>query len=136
VSGTQPLVLIVNNDEAIRDALQFALRLKGLNVRAHRAGSELLLDPALASAHCIILDDRMPHMDGFELLRQLEALDVSVPKILLTDHATPGLRARASAAGAHLVLEKPLLNNALVDNVMGIVNPGTLLSPGSGLEGT
>ena len=73
MSMTQHLVLIVNNDEAIRDALRFSLQLKGLNVRAHRAGSELLLDPSLPSAACIISDDRMPEMDGFELLRQLAA---------------------------------------------------------------
>lgn len=122
MSGTQHLVLIVNSDEAIRDALQFSLRLKGLNVRAHHAGSELLLDPSLPSADCIIMDDRMPHTDGFELLRQLAAWNVCVPMILLTDHATPRLRARATAAGIRLVLEKPLLDNALVDSVMTIVS--------------
>jgi FixJ family two-component response regulator len=122
VSGTQHLVLIVNNDEAIRDALQFSLRLKGLNVRAYGAGSELLRDPSLPSARCVILDDRMQQMDGFELMRQLAARNVRVPMILLTDHATPRLRARAIAAGVGLVLEKPLLDNALVESVMTIVS--------------
>ena len=136
MSVTQHLVLIVNNDEAIRDALRFSLRLKGLNVRAHRAGSELLLDPSLPSAACIISDDRMPEMDGFELLRQLAARNVSVAMILLTDHATPRLRARAAAAGVQLVLEKPFLDNALADSVMTIVSHDAQLRQGSDPKGT
>jgi FixJ family two-component response regulator len=115
------LVLIVDDDEAVRDALQFSLRLEGIDVRTHPGGVELLADPELRSAACVILDDQMPDMDGFEILRELQVRDISSPTILLTGNATPGLQLRAAAAGARLVLEKPFFNNGLVENVLTIL---------------
>jgi two-component system response regulator FixJ len=122
MSAGRYLVLIVDDDEAVRDALQFSLRLEGINVRTHPGGLELLADPELRSASCVILDDRMPDMDGFEILRELQIRDISSPTILLTGNATPGLQLRAAAAGARLVLEKPFLNNSLVHNVLTILS--------------
>jgi two-component system, LuxR family, response regulator FixJ len=61
-------------------------------------------------------------MDGFELLQHLQARDVRVPVILLSSHATAQLRARAVAAGVRLVLEKPLLDNGLVNSIMAILS--------------
>jgi FixJ family two-component response regulator len=115
------LVLIADDDQAVRDALQFALRLVGLNVHAHGGGAELLADADLPRARCIIVDDGMPNMNGFELLRRLHARNIRLPAILLTNHATAGLRARAGAAGVRLVLEKPLMDDALVDSILTIV---------------
>jgi two-component system response regulator FixJ len=70
------------------------------------------------------LDDRMPRMDGFELLSHLQARDITLPAIMLTSHATPRVRARAAAAGVSKVLEKPLLDNALMDSIRSILNAG------------
>jgi FixJ family two-component response regulator len=111
------LILIVDEDQAVRDSLQFALQLEGLCVHVHRGGLGLLADPDLARARCVILDDRNLCMDGFALLGRLHALNVNVPAILLTSHATPRVKARANAAGVRMVLEKPLLDNALADNI-------------------
>jgi two-component system, LuxR family, response regulator FixJ len=115
------LVLIVDDDQAVRDALQFALRLEGLCVHVHSGGAALLSDPALSRAGCVILGDRMRPMDGFALLGNLKARDISLPAIMLTSHATPRVRARAEAAGVRTVLEKPLLDNALVENIRSIL---------------
>ncbi|VFU10078.1 Response regulator receiver protein [Methylocella tundrae] len=123
------LVLIADDDQGVRDALQFALRLEGVNVHAHRDGVELLADIDLPRAGCVILDDGMPHMDGFELLRRLRARNIRLPAILLTNHATAGLRARAGAAGVQFVLEKPLLDNALVDSVLTILGEDDGVAP-------
>ncbi|MDR3522149.1 MAG: response regulator [Acidocella sp.] len=116
-----PLVLVVNDDEAMRNALQFALQLEGVEVHVHGEGADVLADRDLSRASCLILKDRMPRMDGFELLDCLQARDISLPAILLTSAATVRLRARAIAAGVQLVLEKPILDNALVDGVMTIL---------------
>jgi two-component system response regulator FixJ len=115
------LVLIVDDDQAVRDALQFALRLEGLCVHVHSDGAALLSDPALSRAGCVILGDRMRQMDGFALLGNLKARHISLPAIMLTSHATPRVRARAEAAGVRTVLEKPLLDNALVENIRSIL---------------
>jgi two-component system, LuxR family, response regulator FixJ len=115
------LVLIAADDEAVRDALQFALRLEGFGVRTHSEAAGLLADAGLARAACVILDDRKPHLDGFALLPRLQAHDLKAPVILLTSYATAPLRDRAAAAGFRAVLEKPLLNNILLDTLRTIL---------------
>jgi two-component system, LuxR family, response regulator FixJ len=122
MSDRQHLVLIADDDQAVRDALQFALKLEGLDVHTHSGGAKLLADPDLMRAGCVIVDDRMPLMDGFQLLSHLLARNIHLPSILLTDHATVGLYARATTAGVRKVLEKPLLDNALIESIRTILN--------------
>ena len=114
-------VLLVDDDEAVRDALEFALRLRGFDVHAFSGGAELLADTELDQAGCIVLDDSMPCMDGFELLNQLQARRILVPTILMTSHATDKLHARAAMAGVRVVLEKPFLDNALTTSIETIL---------------
>lgn len=121
VQGRQ-LVLIVDDDQAVRDALQFSLRLEGLCVHVHSGGPALLADPNLNRARCVVLGDRMNQMDGFALLGSLRERNVSLPTIMLCSNATPRVRARANAAGVRRVLEKPLLDDALVENIRIILS--------------
>jgi two-component system response regulator FixJ len=123
MADQRKLVLIVDDDQAVREALQFALRLEGLCVHVHSGAAALLADPDLSRAACVIVDDRMPRMDGFALLGHLQARNARLPAIMLTSHATPMVHARANAAGVSKVLEKPLLDNTLVDSIRSILNP-------------
>jgi FixJ family two-component response regulator len=116
-----PLVLVAHDDEAMRNALQFVLRLEGVEVHTHDGGADLLADAELARAGCLILNHRMPCMDAFELLNSLREREIRLPVILLSGDARGGLRMRAKAAGVALVLEKPILDNTLVDGVMTIL---------------
>jgi len=125
MTDRQKLVLIVDDDQAVRDALQFALRLEGLCVHIHSGGAALLADPDLGRARCVILGDRMKQMDGFTLLTNLKDRNIALPAIMLTSHATPDMRARADAHGVRMVLEKPLLDNALVENIQSILTAET-----------
>ncbi len=117
----QDYVMIVDDDQAVREALEFALRLEGFNVHVYSGGAELLADTDLARAGCVVVDDRMPCMDGFELLRRLEARQTPLPTILMTCHATDRLHARAAAAGVRVVLEKPFLDNALSASIQTLL---------------
>jgi len=117
------LVLIVDDDQAVRDALQFALRLEGLCVHVHGGGAALLADPDLNRAVCVILGDRMRQMDGFTVLSNLKDRQIALPAIMLTSHATPKIREQADAVGVRTVLEKPLLDDALVENIRSILSP-------------
>ncbi|HEX2942237.1 MAG TPA: response regulator [Rhodopila sp.] len=119
------LVLIVNNDQAVRDSLQFALQLEGFCVHVHSGGATLLQDPDLGRARCIILDERMKHMDGFTVLDALQERKVSLPTILLTSNATARLRERADRIGVRNVLEKPLLGDTLVESIRSILDSGS-----------
>jgi CheY-like chemotaxis protein len=120
----QHLVLLVDDDRAVREALQFSLQLQGLRVRIHCDGPDLLADPELARARCVVLDDRNPRMDAFALLNHLKARDIAVPSILLSNYVTTRIRARAKAAGVRTVLEKPLLDDALLDHIRTIIGCG------------
>jgi two-component system response regulator FixJ len=117
-----PLVLIAADDHAVRDALEFALRLEGFAVRTYPDEAGLLADRCLAGADCIILDDRKPHLDGFAVMAGLRAGAVGGAVILLTGYASARLRARANSAGFRMVLEKPLLNNILLDTLRTILH--------------
>ena len=120
MADRRKLVMVVDDDQAVRDSLQFALRLEGFCVHVHSGGVALLDDPGLKRAGCVILGDRMRQMDGFTLLQRLQARDPDLASIMLTSHATPTMRARAAAAGVRKVLEKPLLENTLVDDIRAI----------------
>ena len=121
MADQRKLVLVVDDDQAVRDALQFALRLEGLCVHIHSGGAALLADPDLGRARCVVLADRMDQMDGFTLLNNLKDRDIALPAIMLPGHATPKMRARADAHGVRMVLEKPLLDNALAENINSIL---------------
>jgi FixJ family two-component response regulator len=112
-----PIVLIVDDDLAVRDALKFALELEGLKVHTCASAAELLEHPALGQARCLVLDYRMPGMDGFQALDCLAERGVHVPAILITTAVTDGVRLRASKAGIVHVLEKPLLDGSLMDRL-------------------
>jgi two-component system response regulator FixJ len=122
--GRPPIVLIANNDEGLRDALLFVLRLEGVEVHVHKDGASVLADPDLCIAGCLIITDRMLPMDGFEVLKLLAVRKMKLPTILLTSDATLALRLRAKAAGIRLTLEKPILDNALVEGVLSILSHG------------
>lgn len=110
------LVLVVDDDDAVRRALAFSLRLEGLTVEAHESGDRLLsaVPPAVG---CLVVDYRMPGMDGVTLVERLRAADRGLPAILIASKLDAGLLARASAAGIDLVLEKPLEDAALIDGI-------------------
>ncbi len=117
----QHLVLVVDDDLAVRESLKFALELEGLQVQACRGGAELLTHPHLWRADCLVLSQHMPAMGGFAVLARLTALNCRVPVILIADHVTDALRRRAAVAGVRHVVEKPLLDSALSDSIQDVL---------------
>jgi two-component system, LuxR family, response regulator FixJ len=117
----QDIILVVDDDLAVRESLKFALELEGLAVRAFGSGRELLEHPDLPRARCLVLDYRMPVMDGFEVLDRLADRQVRLPVILITSDATGAIRHRAAICGVQHVLEKPLSDSTLVENIQDIL---------------
>jgi len=110
----RPLVVVVDDDEAVRDALAFALDLEGFAVETYDSGEALLLrDPTRAPAACLVLDERLPGVSGLATLAQLRERRLASPAILITTHPGPFLRETARKAGVPIV-EKPLLSDTLV----------------------
>ena len=112
----QRLILIVDDDEAVRDSLRFSLAIEGFAVRAFANGRQLLAEMAVLDGDCLVVDQHMPDMTGLDLISALRARNVTAPAILITSRPDPGLRDRAAAAGV-LIVEKPLLDFTLVDSV-------------------
>ncbi len=121
MSMRQNIVLVVDADVAVRDSLKFALEVEGLVVHACSSGTDLLSHPALGAARCIILDHKLPTMDGFAVLEHLTLRKVPAPVILMAAHATESVCRRAAAAGIRHVVEKPLLDSALMDRIHEIL---------------
>lgn len=112
-------VIVVDDDEAVRRSLKFALELEGLAVRLYGGGEELLADKDLPVKGCLVIDYHMPAMNGVDLIDRLRRREVDLPAILITAEATDDLRRRAARAGFKHVLEKPLEDGALVDSIHG-----------------
>jgi two-component system, LuxR family, response regulator FixJ len=110
-------VLIVDDDAAVRSALKFALEVEGFTVRLYAGPEALLVDADLPCHGCLIIDYRMPIMDGLELIGALRKRHVSMPAILITDRANNELRRLAAKWGVRQVLEKPLSDGALIDSI-------------------
>lgn len=107
-------VSVVDDDESIRDSMRTLLRSAGYQV-ATFASAELFWDSrAVAHTQCIILDVRMPGMDGLELQRRLKDSQVGVPIIFLTAHDDARSRRIALDQGAADFLCKPFQPGALL----------------------
>lgn len=118
-----PVVCVVDDDDAVRRALEFALDLEGFAVETYESGEALLLRTQPAPPACLVIDERLPGVSGFETLRQLRARHLSVPAILITSHPKPAFREAAAAAGVP-ILEKPLLGDALAAAIRDAMERG------------
>jgi len=118
---TQGLVLVVDDDQAVRESLKFALELEGLSVDTCEGGLELLNHPKLREANCLVLDYVMPGMNGFAVIRELKRRNVTLPVILITAPLSREIEQRAAEAGIAGVLEKPLLENILIDKIRHVM---------------
>ena len=110
-------VLIVDDDAAVRASLKFALEVEGFQVKLYDRGAALLADANLPEQACLVIDYRMPDIDGIELIERLRHLNVTLPAILITVRATKQLRILAQRLGLNAVLEKPLPDSVLVDSI-------------------
>jgi two-component system response regulator FixJ len=114
------VVCIVDDDAAVRGALKFSLELEGIKVRLYDGPGALLADSDLPKRGCLVIDYRMPGMNGLELIEMLRARHVRLPAIIITGitgRANRELRQRASAAEIRGILEKPLADSGLIEAV-------------------
>ncbi|HTQ71336.1 MAG TPA: response regulator [Acidocella sp.] len=123
MAAIRPVVLVYSDDEPIGHALRFVLRMEGVDVQLCPDAGALLASPALAQAHCLVLKDNLPVLDGCALLRAAREKGADAPAILLVSRQTLAVTARAAEAGMWIVLERPILDNRLVDAIMSCL-PG------------
>lgn len=116
----KPLVVVIEDDPAVRNSLKFSLEIEGYAVRLYADGSDLLEHRRLPCADCLVVDYNLPHMTGLEVIGQLRDRRVHAPAILITSNPNRNLLDRAAVAGARVV-EKPLLGDALIESIRYIV---------------
>jgi len=101
------LIHIVDDEEAIRRSASFMLKTSGFAVETWPSGVAFLKEARGTAPGCILLDVRMPEMDGLEVQQALKDRGVSMPVIILTGHGDITIAVRAMKAGAVDFLEKP-----------------------------
>ena len=118
------LIIVVDDDAAVCKSLKFALEVEGFIVRTYTSGEELLNEPACQSCRCFVIDQKLPGIDGVDLISRLRDRNVTVPAILITTHPSPIVRRRAASASIPII-EKPLLGSALLDSIRHAVTQPT-----------
>ncbi|AJA11353.1 LuxR family two component transcriptional regulator [Sphingopyxis fribergensis] len=111
------LVHIVDDEEAIRRSASFMLKTSGYAVETWANGIAFLKEIRHVSEGCILLDVRMPEMDGLEVQQALLERGVTMPVIVLTGHADVSIAVRAMKAGAVDFLEKPFEKAVLIGSI-------------------
>ena len=111
------VVHLVDDDAAIRRSVGFMLKTSGHRVESYQSGTELLKASGHLDDGCILLDIRMPEMDGLEVQQALQERGVSLPVIIMTGHGDVNLAVRAMKAGAVDFIEKPFEKDALLGSL-------------------
>jgi two-component system, LuxR family, response regulator FixJ len=116
MSSNSP-VHVIDDDDAVRESLEFLLRTAKINVRTYDSATAFLSALPSDAAGCVVTDVRMPGMSGVDLLRQLKARGSTMPVIVITGHGDIQLAVEAMKIGAVDFLEKPFDDEVLLASV-------------------
>jgi FixJ family two-component response regulator len=122
VSGEQrseprSVVLVVDDDSMMRDAMRTLFRSVGHRVETFSSAQELLQRKLPELASCLVLDVRMPGLSGFDLQAELAKANIRVPIVFITGHGDIPMSVRAMKAGAIDFLQKPFRDQDMLDAV-------------------
>ena len=119
VTRMDPVVFVVDDDESMREALSSLIRSVGLQVETFASAADWLArfphPPAVPA--CLVLDVRMPGMNGLDLQQQLVQRGFRVPIVFITGHGDIPMTVRAMNAGAVEFLPKPFRDQDLLDAI-------------------
>ncbi len=108
------VVYVIDDDDAVRESLEFLLHTAQLRVRTYNSASSFLMSLPRTASGCIITDVRMPEISGTDLLKRLRDLDVKIPVIVVTGHGDVPLAVEAMKLGAVDFFEKPFDGDKVV----------------------
>jgi RNA polymerase sigma factor (sigma-70 family) len=113
----QPIVYVIDDDEAVRESVTDLLRSVGHDVQSFRSAQEFVDSPRPDAPGCIVLDVRLPGQSGMEFQRGLAKSDIHLPVIFISAHGDIPMSVRAIKSGAIEFLTKPLNEQELLDAV-------------------
>jgi FixJ family two-component response regulator len=116
------LISVVDDDASVRESLRCLIRSVGLAVEVFATAEEFLKSDHLRNTRCLILDARMPGMNGLELQRRLATSHYEIPVVFITAHGDEASRSRALKGGAVDYLLKPFREEALLQAIHAALN--------------
>ena len=114
---TNAVISVVDDDVSVRNSLRRLLRSMGFEVRTFPSALEFLHQGPLHDHGCVIVDVRMPEMNGLDLQKRLANAGVSLPVIFITAYEDQDVRAQAMEGGALAFLQKPFSDTSLMDAI-------------------
>jgi len=117
MSLDEPLVYLVDDDEAVRDALGLLLKSVGLQSRLYASALEFLEDYSPERHACLVADIRMPGLSGLELQQRLNEQHAEIPIIFITGHGDVPMAVNAMKSGATDFIQKPFRDQDLLDRI-------------------
>ena len=118
----EPIIYVIDDDDAVRQSLEFLLKTAGISVRSFESGKAFLeVLPEIRSG-CIVTDVRMPEITGIDLLRRVKETKPFLPVIVITGHGDISLAVEAMKIGAVDFLEKPFDDDLLLAAVRAALN--------------
>jgi len=119
-----PLVAIVDDDASVRKSTTRLIRSFGYRAEAFASGEEFLSSPEASRTACLVLDVRMPDMDGLEVQRQVAARQLQIPVVFISGRASDEEERRARSAGAIDFLRKPIATATLLQVLRKVIAIG------------
>jgi len=116
------VVHVIDDDEAMRDSLNFLIKTAGMNVRTYDSATSFLGHLPEIKSGCVVTDVRMPGLSGIDLLHRLRERQVALPVIVITGHGDVPLAVEAMKSGAMEFLEKPFDDDALLTAVQAALS--------------
>lgn len=111
------LVVCVEDDEPVRDALRGLLRASGMRVTAFASAEDFLASSDLQSASCLVTDIQLGGISGLDLLDKLSGMAITIPSILITAHSDVAVGDRARNSGAVKIFLKPVNPTDLLEAI-------------------
>ena len=121
---SEPIVHLIDDDEAIRVSLSFVLEMNDLPSRTYGSALEFLAIAETLTMGCVVTDVRMPEMSGLELVRRLKERMVTLPVIVITGHGDVPLAVEAMRAGVIDFIEKPFDDVVLLRSIRMALDAG------------
>ncbi|MGO9979603.1 MAG: response regulator transcription factor [Candidatus Sulfotelmatobacter sp.] len=112
-----PIVFVIDDDALIRDGIHSLIKTIGLRAQTFASAQDFMLAKRPDAPSCLILDVRMPGLNGLELQSQLNAAGIHIPIIFITGHGDIPMSVRAMKEGAMEFLTKPVRGQDLLDAV-------------------
>jgi two-component system response regulator FixJ len=107
-------VIVVDDDEAVRDSLKLLLESYGMRVEDYASTDAFVRGHRPLPRQCLILDQNLPGTTGLDFLSSPQAADIDMPVILVTGRGDSAIRSRAEDLGVIAYLEKPIDDTVLI----------------------